>query len=194
MNTKRRDTLIRESQNDPPCSPSLWRTSHLRERHCGWRLRISTALFQPAVVVKRVVREQVGVEDLDQVGKDNIFIFGLTAEEVEHTRTQGYRPHKYYESNPELKQALDMIRDGYFAPGHPHIFQPLIDSLLVHGDTYRVLIDFEDYAQTQKKVEQLFLDPDTWTRKSIINSANMGSFSSDRSIRDYCRLIWNIEP
>ena len=134
------------------------------------------------------------IEIRDQVGKDNIFIFGLTAEEVEHTRTQGYRPHKYYESNPELKQALDMIRDGYFAPGHPHIFQPLIDSLLVHGDTYRVLIDFDDYAQTQKKVEQLFLDPDTWTRKSIINSANMGSFSSDRSIRDYCRLIWNIEP
>ena len=87
-----------------------------------------------------------------------------------------------------------MIREGYFAPGHPHIFLPLVDSLLVHGDPYRVLADFEDYAQTQKKVEQLYLDPETWTRKSIINSANMGLFSSDRSIRDYCRLIWNIEP
>ena len=87
-----------------------------------------------------------------------------------------------------------MIRDGYFAPGHPHIFQPLIDSLLVHGDPYRVLVDFDGYVQTQKKVERLYLDPETWTRKSIINSANMGMFSSDRSIRDYCRLIWNIEP
>ncbi len=134
------------------------------------------------------------IEIRDQVGEDNIFIFGLTAEEVEGTRQEGYQPRKYYDSNPELAQTLDMIREGYFAPGHPHIFLPLVDSLLVYGDPYRVLADFEDYAQTQKKVEQLYLDPETWTRKSIINSANMGLFSSDRSIRDYCRLIWNIEP
>lgn len=133
------------------------------------------------------------IEIRDQVGEDNIFIFGLTAEEVEDTRKKGYQPRKYYDSNPELAQALDMIREGYFAPDHPHIFIPLVDSLLVHGDPYRVLADFADYAQTQKKVEQLYLDPETWTRKSIINSANMGLFSSDRSIRDYCRLIWNIE-
>ena len=134
------------------------------------------------------------IEIRDQVGEDNIFIFGLTAEEVEDTWKKGYQPRKYCDSNPELAQTLDMIREGYFAPGHPHIFLPLVDSLLVHGDPYRVLADFEDYAQTQKKVEQLYLDPETWTRKSIINSANMGLFSSDRSIRDYCRLIWNIEP
>ena len=134
------------------------------------------------------------IEIKDRVGEDNIFIFGLTAEEVEHTRKQGYRPKDFYESNPELKQAVDMIRDGYFAPNHPHIFLPLIDSLLVHGDQYRVLADFEDYVATQEKVEALYQEPQAWTRKSIINSANMGSFSSDRSIREYCRLIWNIEP
>ena len=134
------------------------------------------------------------IEIRDRVGEDNIFIFGLTAEEVEQTRTSGYRSRDYYESNPELGQALDMIRDGYFAPDHPHIFLPLVDSLLNHGDPYRVLADFGDYVETQKKVEALYLEPENWTRKSIINSANMGSFSSDRSIREYCRLIWGIEP
>lgn len=134
------------------------------------------------------------IEIKDRVGEDNIFIFGLTAEEVEQTRKSGYRPKDYYNSNPELKQALDMIRDGYFAPNHPHIFSPLIDSLLTHGDHYRVLADFADYIATQKKVEALYLKPEAWARKSIINSANMGSFSSDRSIREYCRLIWDIEP
>ena len=87
-----------------------------------------------------------------------------------------------------------MVRDGYFAPNHPQIFLPLVDSLLNHGDHYRVLADFGDYMQTQKKVEALYLEPENWTRKSIINSANMGFFSSDRSIREYCRLIWGIEP
>ena len=134
------------------------------------------------------------VEISERVGKENIFIFGLTAEEVEQTRTGEYHPVDYYESNSELKQALDMIRDGYFAPNHPHIFSPLIDSLLKHGDPYRVLADFGSYLETQKKVEALYLEPDAWTRKSIINAANMGSFSSDRSIREYCRLIWGIEP
>jgi len=134
------------------------------------------------------------IEIKDRVGEDNIFIFGLTAEEVEQTRKSGYRPKDYYNSNPELKQALDMIRDGYFAPNHPHIFSTLIDSLLTHGDHYRVLADFADYIATQKKVETLYLEPEAWTRKSIINSANMGSFSSDRSIREYCRLIWDIKP
>jgi starch phosphorylase len=134
------------------------------------------------------------IEIKDRVGADNIFIFGLTADEVEQTRREKYRPRDYYESNPELKQALDMIQNGYFAPDYPHIFHPLVDSLLVHGDTYRVLADFEDYTRTQKKVEQLYLDTESWTRKSIINSANMGSFSSDRSIREYCQLIWGIKP
>ncbi|MDH5761364.1 MAG: glycogen/starch/alpha-glucan phosphorylase [Nitrospinota bacterium] len=134
------------------------------------------------------------IEIRDRVGADNIFIFGLTADEVEQTRREKYRSRDYYESNPELKQALDMIQNGYFAPDYPHIFHPLVDSLLVHGDTYRVLADFGDYTRTQKKVEQLYLDTESWTRKSIINSANMGSFSSDRSIREYCQLIWGIKP
>lgn len=133
------------------------------------------------------------VEISDQVGEENIFIFGLTAEEVEQTRKAEYRPRDYYDSNSELKQALDMIRDGYFATSQPHIFLPLIDSLLNHGDPYRVLADFGAYVETQKKVEALYMESDAWTRKSIINSASMGSFSSDRSIREYCRLIWGIE-
>ncbi|NIQ01307.1 MAG: glycogen/starch/alpha-glucan family phosphorylase [Nitrospinaceae bacterium] len=132
------------------------------------------------------------VEIREKVGKDNIFIFGWTTQQVEKSRSHGYRPRDYYENNEELKQAVDMIREGYFCPDHPHIFQPIIDSLLVHGDPYRVMADFEDYLKTQEKVEQLYQDKDAWTRKSIINSANMGWFSSDRSIQEYCRLIWKV--
>ena len=87
-----------------------------------------------------------------------------------------------------------MIRDGYFSPDHPRLFKPIIDSLLVQGDPYFVLADFEDYVKTQKRVEDLFKTPHLWTEKSILNSANMGQFSSDRAIQEYCKDIWKVEP
>ncbi|MGP0630388.1 glycogen/starch/alpha-glucan phosphorylase [Nitrospina sp. 32_T5] len=134
------------------------------------------------------------IEIKNEVGEDNIFIFGLTAEQVDELKTRGYNPHDYYEKNGELKRALDMIRDGYFSPDHPHLFQPLIESLLVQGDRFMVLADFASYIETQKEVETLFLQPNEWTRKSILNAAGMGLFSSDRAIRQYCEKIWNVHP
>jgi len=134
------------------------------------------------------------IEIMEQVGKENIFIFGLKAEEILETKKRGYQPLDYYHGNPELKQVIDMIRDGYFSPDHPHLFKPIIDSLLSGGDPYMVLADFEDYCETQQRVESLYRDPEAWTRKSIINSANMGTFSSDRAIKEYCKEIWNAEP
>jgi len=134
------------------------------------------------------------IEIREQVGEDNIFIFGLKAEQVEALKEKGYRPHDHYQSNFELKRTLDMIRDGYFSPNHPHLFKPIIDSLLTQGDPYLVLADFEDYIKTQKRVEDLFKTPHLWTEKSILNTANMGQFSSDRAIQEYCRDIWKVEP
>ena len=134
------------------------------------------------------------IEIREQVGEDNIFIFGLRADQVSALQEKGYRPHDHYRSNPELKQTLDMIRDGYFSPNHPRLFKPIIDSLLVQGDPYLVLADFEDYVKTQKRVEDLFKTPQLWTEKSILNSANMGQFSSDRAIQEYCKDIWKVEP
>ncbi len=134
------------------------------------------------------------IEIKNEVGEDNIFIFGLKAEEVEQKRREGYNPHFYYDRNPGLKQVLEMIRDGYFSPENPHLFDPIIDSLLNHGDHYMVLADFEDYVRAQEDVDSLYRNPQEWTRKSIINSANMGHFSSDRAIQDYCDKIWKIQP
>ena len=134
------------------------------------------------------------IEIREQVGEDNIFIFGLRAEQVEALKKKGYRPHDHTQSNPELKQTLDMIGDGTFSPNQPDLFKPIIDSLLTPGEPYLVLADYKDYVDTQKRVEDLFKTPHLWTEKSILNSANMGKFSSDRAIQEYCKDIWKVEP
>lgn len=134
------------------------------------------------------------VEIQEEVGAENIFIFGLTTEEIQQLKKSGYRPMDHYSRNPELKAVLDMIQDGYFSPGQADLFKPLIDSLLQHGDPYMLLADFDAFCQTQERISREFQDTVAWTRKSIINVANMGKFSSDRSIAEYAREIWNIEP
>ena len=132
------------------------------------------------------------VEIMEEVGKDNIFIFGHTVDEIMNLRRSGYNHFQYYENNPELKQVLDMIRDGYFSPENRDLFRPIADSLLYH-DTYMLLADYESYISCQEKVGELYKDRDEWARKSILNVANMGKFSSDRTIREYAREIWGIE-
>ncbi|CAI2718466.1 glycogen/starch/alpha-glucan phosphorylase [Nitrospina watsonii] len=134
------------------------------------------------------------IEIKNEVGDDNIFIFGLTADQVDATKAKGYNPRDHYENNPELRKALDMIRDGYFSPDHPHLFQPIIDALLVQGDRFMVMADFAGYIEKQKEVEALFVQPEAWTRKSILNAAHMGLFSSDRAIRQYSEQIWDVHP
>lgn len=130
------------------------------------------------------------VEIKEEAGGENIFIFGNTVEEVTELRRKGYNPWDYYNANAELKKALDQIQTGYFSPEDPYLFQPVTESLLHKGDYFMVLADFEDYVNTQKRVEQLFRNKDEWYRKAILNTARMGKFSSDRTIRDYNDEIW----
>lgn len=134
------------------------------------------------------------VEIMEEVGEENIFIFGLKAEEVEAMRQGGYDPVRYYESDPELKQTLDMIAVGRFSPLEPDLFIPIINTLLRQGDFYMLLADFRAYVQAQERVDALYVDQDQWVRKAILNTANMGKFSSDRAVMEYARRIWNVEP
>ncbi len=134
------------------------------------------------------------IEIMKEVGEENIFIFGLNVDDVQKLRQSGYDPREYYRTNPELKQALDMISEGYFSENDRTIFQPLINNLLNQGDFYMLLADFAAYIECQKKVSLQFRNKRHWTRKSILNTANMGKFSSDRTIREYAEEIWNVKP
>jgi starch phosphorylase len=131
------------------------------------------------------------VEIREQVGVDNFFLFGLTAEQVMARQREGYVPRDIYESNRELSAALDQIADGVFSPDQPDLFRPLVDSLLNH-DPFMVLADYAAYIECQDRVARAYTNTSEWTRMCILNVARMGHFSSDRSIRDYCRNIWNI--
>jgi starch phosphorylase len=133
------------------------------------------------------------VEIREEVGEENFFLFGLTAEEVHKVKSEGYNPQKYYNSNSELKRAIDLISSGYFSRGDGALFKPLVDSLL-HHDEYLVLADYQSYVDCQERVSQAYLDKERWNRMSVLNVARMGKFSSDRSIREYCEDIWKVKP
>ncbi|MBI2929656.1 MAG: glycogen/starch/alpha-glucan phosphorylase, partial [Verrucomicrobia bacterium] len=133
------------------------------------------------------------VEIREHVGAENFFLFGLTAPEVQELKARGYRPRDYYDANPQLKVTLDLIASGFFSPGNPGLFRPLVDHLL-HHDTYLLLADYAAYVECQEKVSQAYRDVENWSRKSILNVARAGYFSSDRSIREYCERIWRAEP
>jgi starch phosphorylase len=134
------------------------------------------------------------IEIREVVGEDNFFLFGHTESDVHRLHSGGYDPVQIYESNIELKKALDMISTGFFSPDAPDLFRPIVDSLLAHGDYYLVLADYAKYVAEQGKVSQCYEDQTLWTRMSILNTANMGKFSSDRSIMEYARNIWNVSP
>ncbi|MFU8837593.1 MAG: glycogen/starch/alpha-glucan phosphorylase [Thiohalomonadaceae bacterium] len=133
------------------------------------------------------------VEIHKEVGDENIFIFGHTVEGVDTLREQGYQPQDYYQANPELKQVIDMIGAGFFSPNDAGRYRAIVDSLL-HRDQYMLLADFDSYVAAQDRVDALFLDQDQWSRKAILNVAQLGVFSSDRTIREYAKKIWDIEP
>jgi glycogen phosphorylase len=134
------------------------------------------------------------IEIMEAVGRENIFIFGLTAEEVTQLRRDGYDPRAYYHQDPELREVLEMIATGYFAPQEPGLFQPIVRSLLDQGDHYMLLADYRGFVEAQEAVGRLFMNPDEWARSSILNTAHMGKFSSDRSVLEYARKIWDVEP
>jgi starch phosphorylase len=133
------------------------------------------------------------IEIREEVGEENIFIFGLTAEEINCLKRSGYNPRDYYRSNPELKQTIDMIENGFFLRSQPELFRPIVDSLLNH-DHFMLLADFAYYLECQKTVSEVYKDQEKWTKMSILNVANMGKFSSDRTIKEYAEEIWGVKP
>ncbi len=134
------------------------------------------------------------VEIREEVGDGNIFIFGLTAGEVERMKSEGYDPRRFYDADPELRQAVDMIGSGFFSRDQPDLFRPVADALLARGDQYMRLADYESYVRCQERVSGAFLDVPAWTRMSILNVAGMGKFSTDRTIREYADEIWDVKP
>jgi starch phosphorylase len=129
------------------------------------------------------------VEIREEVGAENFFLFCLTAPEVQALKASGYTPKEYYSKNPELKEVIDSIAGGAFSKGDKELFKPLVDSLM-YDDTYLLFADYASYVETQEQVSQAYRNYDHWVKMSILNSARMGKFSSDRSIRDYCNDIW----
>jgi starch phosphorylase len=133
------------------------------------------------------------VEIREEVGAENFFLFGHTVEGVMALKARGYSPREFYESNVELREAVDRIASGHFSGGNGNLFKPLVDSLL-HEDEYFLLADYHSYVRCQQQVSQAYRDPQRWTRMSILNTARSGKFSSDRSIREYCEKIWKVKP
>jgi len=133
------------------------------------------------------------VEILEEVGSDNMFIFGLTVDDVKRRRAT-YNPREIYNSDEEIRRAIEFIERDFFSMMEPGIFRPLVEALLLHGDHYMLLADLRDYIQTQERVDEAYKNRQGWIRKSIINVARAGKFSSDRTIREYASQIWHVEP
>ena len=133
------------------------------------------------------------VEIKEAVGDDNIFIFGMTVEEVQQLRARGYNPWDYYANNPNLKDALDWLVSDYFMPSDPNAFMPLRKSVLDWGDPFMVCADYQAYCDAQKKADEAFSDKPRWAKMAILNTARIGRFSSDRTIKEYAEDIWNLK-
>jgi len=134
------------------------------------------------------------VEIMEEVGDENIFIFGLTTPEVAQLKASNYNPWDYYHGNHELKQVIDMIGNGFFSVEEPSRYQAIVDTLLHKGDQYLLLADYAAYVTTQEEVAALYQDEEAWSRMAILNVARMAKFSSDRTIADYAQRIWQVSP
>ncbi|HXW60667.1 MAG TPA: glycogen/starch/alpha-glucan phosphorylase [Myxococcota bacterium] len=132
------------------------------------------------------------IEILQEVGAENIFIFGLKTDEIENLKKKGYQPWEYYYKNPHIKRVLDMLKDGSFSGGDRELYSPIYHSLLDGGDPYCLLADFDSYIAAQGQVDAAYKNQDEWVKKSIYNVAGMGKFSSDRTIQDYAKEIWRL--
>lgn len=132
------------------------------------------------------------VEMMQQVGKENFFLFGATVEEIAAIQSKGYNPSEYYHQNDELRAVIDLLRSHSFSGGDHQLFQPIIQSLL-GPDPYFLMHDYQSYIECQQKVSDTYGNPYLWAKMSVLNVAGMGMFSSDRAIREYCQKIWNIK-
>ena len=128
------------------------------------------------------------------MGDENFFLFGKTVEEVESLRRSGYNPWDIYNSNPDIRCVLDAIHDNFFNLDQPGLYQPIWDTLLTHGDNYLVLDEFPAYVAKQAEIAKVYEDPLRWSRMCLMNIANSGKFSTDRTIAEYAREIWHITP
>jgi len=133
------------------------------------------------------------IEMMEEMGKDNIFIFGMTVDEVEALKATGYNAWDYYNKIPELRQCIDQIQSGFFSPNNPDQFKDLVN-ILMHHDRFFLFADYESYIQSQHEVDELYKKPTEWTKKALLNIASSGKFSSDRTIAEYGREIWGVEP
>jgi len=138
-------------------------------------------------------RDGATIEMAEEAGEENMFLFGLTVEEVQNSQAW-YDPHWHYEHEPETRAALDLIFSGYFSRNEPGIFAAIRDVLLTHGDHYMHLADLTSYTQAQDRLGELYANPAEWARKAILNVASSGKFSSDRTIHEYATEIWKVEP
>ncbi|MDB4345700.1 glycogen/starch/alpha-glucan phosphorylase [bacterium] len=134
------------------------------------------------------------VEIGEEVGDDNIFIFGNTVDQVDAIHAKGYNPYDYYNSDWELKAVIDWLRSDYFTPGEHDAFSPLCSSWLEGGDPYLCLADYADYVRAQEEVDKAYSDKKRWAKMAIMNTARVGKFSSDRTIKEYAKHIWNLKP
>jgi len=134
------------------------------------------------------------IEILEEVGEDNIFIFGLTAQEVSGLKVVGYNPREYYRNDAELKKALELIGNGHFSPSEPSLFKPILSALLDQGDQFMVLADYRSYITAHERVGTVYRNKESWAKKAILNTANMGKFSSDRAVLEYAETIWHAKP
>ncbi len=140
-------------------------------------------------------RDGATIEMAEEAGEENLFLFGLTAQQVADSRSVNfYNPRWHYENEPETRDALDLIFNDHFSPSEPGLFAPIRETLLDRGDYFRHLADLTSYARAQQQVGELYTQPDAWARKTIINIASSGKFSSDRTIAEYAAEIWNATP
>jgi starch phosphorylase len=133
------------------------------------------------------------VEILEEVGEDNFFLFGLTAEQVSETR-RDYRPLEIIEQDEDLQAVMQLLRSGYFNQFEPGLFNPVIDSITSPQDPWVTAADFRSFIETQERVAAAYRDTERWTRMSILNTACSGKFSTDRTMLDYNRDIWKLQP
>jgi len=138
-------------------------------------------------------RDGATIEMAQAAGEENFFLFGLTADQVIATRNW-YNPTWHYDHEPETRAALDLIFSDYFSRGETGIFTPIKEMLITNGDHYMHLADLTQYAKTQVRVGELYRTPEEWSRKAILNVASSGRFSSDRTISEYAKEIWNAQP
>ena len=134
------------------------------------------------------------VEIKEEVGDENIFIFGMNVEEVVALRARGYNPRDFAAADEELRAVVEWLGSDYFTPGEHGVFAHVHDSLLTGGDPYMVLADFRSYSDAHLRVDAVYRDQAKWAKMAILNTARMGKFSSDRTIREYAKDIWKLKP